>query len=150
MKKKLTVLIVLIVLVVIGLAVSGYYLYQGVNKCNSKECFDNSLSECRKTSFVSDSPDTVLEYTILGASGGNCNVNVKMLQIKRGAAELSALEGKEMICAVPAGTIGEPEKDLKTCHGVLKEEIQNVIIQRMHAQIVENLGKISGETTSVL
>ena len=150
MKKKLTILIVLIILVVIGLAISGYYLYQGVNKCNSKECFDNSLSECRKTSFISDSADTVLEYTILGASNGDCNVNVNMLQIKRGVAELAALEGKEMICSVPAGAIGEPEKNLKICHGVLKEEIQNVIIQRMHAQIVENLGKISEGATSVL
>lgn len=150
MKKRLTILIILIIAVVIGLAVSGMYLYSSVNKCNSKECFDNSLSECRKTSYISDSTDTVLEYTILGSSNENCRVNVKMLQVKRGLAELSALEQKDMVCNVPLGAISEPEKNLKECHGVLKEEIQNIIIQRMHAQIVENLGKISEEATSIL
>jgi len=150
MKKKLVILIVLIVIVVIGLIVSGYYLYQGVNKCSTKECFDNSLSACRKTSYISDSADTVLEYTVLGKNGANCEVNVKMLQIKRGVAELAALEGKEMTCSVVLGSIEEPEKNLKNCHGILKEEIQNVIIQRMHAQIVENLGKISEEATNIL
>lgn len=150
MKKKLTVLIVLIALVIIGLAVSGYYLYSGVNSCTSKECFDNSLSECRKTSYISDSTDTVLEYVILGSSGGNCEVNVKMLQIKRGVAELSALEGKEMVCSVALGLVTAPEANLKNCHGILKEEIQNVIIKRMHGQIVENLGQISEGTSSIL
>jgi hypothetical protein len=150
MKKRLIVLGVLLVLILIGLVISGYYLYSNVNKCSSKECFYNSLSDCRKTSYISDTPETTIEYSILGISKGKCDVNVKMLQIKKGSAELSILEDKEMVCSLQLDLIVDPEKDLKNCHGVLKEEIQNVIIQRMHSQIVENLGKITEETTKVL
>ena len=35
-------------------------------------------------------------------------------------------------------------------HQQLKEEIQSIIIQRMHAQIVENIGKVSEEATKVI
>jgi len=150
MKKRLIVLGVLLVLILIGLVISGYYLYSNVNKCSSKECFYNSLSDCRKTTYISDTPETTIEYSILGISKGKCDVNVKMLQIKKGSAELSILEDKEMVCSLQLDLIVDPEKDLKNCHGVLKEEIQNVIIQRMHSQIVENLGKITEETTRVL
>ena len=150
MKKRLIVLGVLLVLILIGLIISGYYLYSNVNKCSSKECFYNSLSDCRKTTYISDTPETTIEYSILGISKGKCDVNVKMLQIKKGSAELSILEDKEMVCSLQLDLIVDPEKDLKNCHGVLKEEIQNVIIQRMHSQIVENLGKITEETTRVL
>jgi hypothetical protein len=55
-----------------------------------------------------------------------------------------------MVCAIPFGIMMQPEENLKVCHGILKEEIQELIITRMHAQIVENLGKISEETTKIL
>jgi hypothetical protein len=150
MKKRLIVLGVLLVLILIGLVISGYYLYSNVNTCSSQECFYNSLSDCRKTSYISDTPETTIQYSILGISRGKCDVNVKMLQVKKGTVELSALEDKEMVCSLPLDLVVDPEKDLKNCHGILKEEIQNIIIQRMHAQIVENIGKISEEATKVL
>ena len=91
-----------------------------------------------------------MEYKILGKEGNSCNVYVQLLQLKKGAVELTILENKDMICSLPFGVLQEPEKNLKNCHGRLKEEIQNIIIQRMHSQIVENLGKISEETTQVI
>ena len=150
MKKRLIVMCALLLLVIMGLIVSGYYLYYEINLCNEKECFYNSLAECRRTAFVNDGPETTLQYSIIGAYGGKCNVDVKILQIKRGTSELAVLEGKEMRCSLPLGLAVEPEKDLQSCHGVLKEEIQNIIIQRMHAQIVENLGKVSEASGEVI
>ena len=43
-----------------------------------------------------------------------------------------------------------PESNTKNCHGLLKEAIQEVVINRMYSEIVQNLGKISEETTKIL
>ncbi len=150
MKKRLIVLSIILVVILIGLVVSGYYLYSSINRCNSQECFYNSLADCRKTIYIADSPETTLEYEILGISRGKCDVNVRMLEIKRGSTELSVLENQEMVCSLQLDLIVDPEKDLKNCHGILKEEIQNIIIQRMHSQIVENIGKVSEEASRVI
>ena len=63
---------------------------------------------------------------------------------------MANLEGKDMDCFLKLGLVISPEKSLKDCHGLLKEDIQEMIIQRMHSQIVENLGKINEETTKIL
>jgi hypothetical protein len=121
-----------------------------MTKCDNKECFYNSLAKCKKTDFLSDNPDLTTQYNIIGKNDGGCEVYVKLIQVKRGSAELSGLSDKDMSCILPFGVITEPEKNLKNCHGSLKEEIQNIIIQRLHSQISENLGKISTETTKVI
>ena len=40
------------------------------------------------------------------------------------------------------GLIVYPEKDLGVCHGRLKEELQGIIIKRLHTYIVDNIGEI--------
>ena len=150
MKKKGIILIVLLVITFIGLVISAYYLYTSLQICNDESCFTNSLSKCAKTTYVKDDGTNIIQYNILGKSQGECKVNVQMLQIKSGSAELSVLEGSEMTCLLQLGLVVDPAKTLKNCHGILKEEIQNIIIQRMHAQIVQNIGKISEETTKII
>jgi hypothetical protein len=150
MKKKMVLLSALLIIVLIGLIISAYYIYFFMTKCSNQECFYNSLVSCRKTLYVNDNTDMIMQYRIEGKTGSKCQVNVDLLQVKRGSAELVSLEGKGMICYTDLGVIIDPEKNLKNCHGVLKEEIQNIIIQRMHSQIVENIGKISEETTKVI
>ena len=68
-----------------------------------------------------------------------------MLQLKQGNADLSNLEGKSMECSVFLGSTNDPDDNLNNCHGRLREEIQEVIIQRLHSQVVENIGEISRE-----
>ena len=150
MKRKGIMLIALLVIVLIGLVASSLYLYSSMIQCNDELCFTNSLAKCSKTSYVKDDGTNIIQYNILGGTSSECNINVKMLNIKTGSAELTALEGEEMSCSMPKGLVTDPAKNLKYCHGILKEEIQNIIIQRMHAQIVQNLGKIGEETTKVI
>jgi hypothetical protein len=150
MKKNVMILLVLMAIVLIGLFVSSYFIYFFMNKCDTNECFNNALAKCKKTMFIKENPDTTMGYTILGEKDNKCSVNVELLQIKQGSSELAVLEGKEMTCMTDLGVISTPEQNLKNCHGLLKEEIQSIIIQRMHAQIIENIGKIGEETTKII
>lgn len=150
MKKRWIVLSALLLIVLACLIAASYFSYFYITQCDTKACFDSALLDCKRISFVNDGADTVTSYKILGEENGKCAVYVKLLTVKRGTAELGVLQGKDMICSSTLGVIVEPEKNLKDCHGTLKEEIQNIIIQRMHAQIVENIGKIGEETSKIL
>jgi len=148
--KRGIILAILFVLVLISLAVSVYFLYWNIRTCQNQECFNQALETCSKRYWTNENSDTILKYKILGASEDKCNVNVEILQVKKGLAELSNLEGKDMICSLDYGIVTEPEKNLQVCHGILKETIQEIIIKRMHSQIVENIGRISAETTKII
>lgn len=146
---KLTINIILLVIVLILIIALVYYFYFSPKKCSDEACFVSSLANCDKSSYVRDDGSEILNYNIIGASGFNCEVRVEVQQIKTGPAELSIIEGKDMTCLIPLGSIADPARDLKNCHGLLKEEIQDIMIQRLHSQIIENLGQIS-ETKSVI
>jgi hypothetical protein len=150
MKRKGIILIIALVVCLIGLAITSYLILTNLKQCSTEECFTQALVNCNKVSFEKDDGANIMKYTILGQNGLNCDVNVQVVQVKKGAAELAILEGKDMICSAPLGLDADPAKSLKDCHGTLKEEIQNIIIQRMHSQIVENIGKISEETTKII
>ena len=42
-----------------------------------------------------------------------------------------------------------PEKDLDSCKGELKENLQSVIIENLYKYIIDNLGEISEELRRV-
>ena len=48
-----------------------------------------------------------------------------------------------MECEIPRGMIVLPEDRIDSCHGALKEGLQDMIIQRLHTYILQNLGKIN-------
>lgn len=147
---KIVLLSAVLIVVLAGLIASIYYAYFYMKQCNTLECFASAMEDCSRRSYISDIADTIISYTILGNADNKCEINVKLIRIKKGGAELAILEGKEMLCYTPLGVYTAPEKDLKNCHGILKEEIQELIIKRMHTQILENIGKISEETTKIL
>ena len=103
-----------------------------------------------KTSFVNDKPDATWEYLIKGEADGECVINAKILSIKQGDADKQKLEGLDMDCSLPLGSISAPESDISRCHGMLKEEMQNLIIQKLHAYIVDNVAQISEELENLI
>lgn len=149
-KRKGIILVALLLIALIGLAITSYYLYFYLRQCGSEECFSNSLVKCDKMSFIRDDGNNIIHYIILGKEDGFCKVNVNLLQVKKGSSELAVLENKDMDCLLPLGLLTDPARSLKDCHGILKEEIQSIIIQRMHAQIIENIGKVGEEATKVI
>jgi len=147
------ILLVIILLIIIVLGVFIYFFFFRTVKCqiNDEACFSNSIINCERASFVRDSEEFITSYNILGKSGSNCEVNIEIIQVKKGTNDLLILEGKSMDCNVPAGlNIQNPEKDIQNCQGLLKEEIQNIIIQKMHAQLIENMAQIREDITKVL
>lgn len=144
------ILIAAIVVVSIGLLISAYLIYFYSRTCSGQECFNNYLVKCQKSMFIKEDTNTIMRYQITGKSGSTCNTEVLLLQVKQGTSDLATLEGKSMICSTPYGTLMQPEENIKECHGLLKEEIQELMIKRMHAQIVENIGKISEEATKII
>ncbi len=150
MKKRVVILMILIALILAGIVADAYYIYVYATKCDTKECFDDAIVECKRANYNSPTADATTKYKILGKRGDKCETYVEILQINKGGAELASLQGKSMKCFSDLGLLIMPEKNLKECHGLLKEEIQEVIIKRMHTQIVENIGKISEETTKIL
>jgi hypothetical protein len=59
------------------------------------------------------------------------------------------LEGQEMTCFLPKGVVMIPESDIGRCHGLLKEGLQDLVIEKLHAYLVQNLGQINLEMIDV-
>lgn len=138
-KAYLTIAVILLLIVVI------YFLYFFHYNCDDLSCFYGHQEQCVRTSFINDQQDTTWEYYIRGEEDGKCVINVKVLKIKAGTADKQKLEGLDMDCYLSLGSISSPESDISRCHGTLKEEMQNLIIQKLHAYIVESVGEIGKE-----
>jgi hypothetical protein len=148
MKKKrmIGVFIVLIMVVVALVGVSAWYLtFSYSPRCESFECFQESMERCSKVSYINEGPEASWGYEIQGVKGIECEVSVKLLQAKEGELGVDSLQGMEMSCFYPRGKGTYPEKDLDKCHGRLKEELQGIVIKKLHTHIIENLGKIDAE-----
>ena len=111
-------------------------------QCQNYECWQKYMSRCSKASFVNEEPEASWQYAVLGKSGNQCNIEVKLLMAKKGELRINELVGQEMICSYPIGSVAYAEKDLSKCHGLLKEGLQNVIINKLHTYLLENLGKV--------
>ena len=133
-----------LVLLIAYFAASFFYY----PKCESKECFNNALQTCEKSGFLNVKEDSTWLYTIKGISEEKCRINVKAVSLKSDIVTGSALQGKDMDCAIPQNLLGSfmPEEKIEYCHGILKEEIQGLMIENMHLYIVQNIGQINQST----
>ncbi len=147
MEKKVIILIAAIVVIAIG---AIFFTFFYTKKCSDVSCFNSALLECFRASYIDDARDLVWLYEIKGKYQDKCRVKVKLLEVKEGLSEASFLEGKEMMCSLPLGTVAAPQENLKNCHGLLKEGMQELIINRLHSYIVDNLGQISEELNKPL
>jgi len=150
--KKEKIIEIVLALVLIAIALSVYFGFFYFPSCEDSQCFSDSLIACKKAVYISDSQNTLMKYKIITPEGNNCKVNVRLYQVKVGAMNLANLEGLEMNCYLPLGTLMVPESDLQNCNGQLKEEIQTIVINKLHSEIVQNLGQIdsSRNLTKVL
>jgi hypothetical protein len=149
MKNGAKVILGLIVLIVVFAAV--YFTWYFEYDCEDIVCFQKHQAKCSRANYVFESDNTVLAYNTKYKDSGQCVTGVKMVAVKEGTADKRRLEGLSMDCWVQMGErITAPEKDLSECHGLLKEEIQEIMIQNAHSQIIANIGEISEELNKVL
>jgi len=136
---------VLFFFVLISLSLAIYFTFFFSYKCEDISCFRAHQEKCSRTEFINDLSDTTWNYKIHGKEGGSCEIEVEILQIKEGTNDKVRLEGQSMKCYLPLTEISSPESDLQRCHGLLKEELQEIMIKNAHKYIVDNIGDISEE-----
>ena len=148
MKSGWKVALVVLFLAVLGAAI--YFSFFFSYKCADDACFASHREKCARTVYVKEGEDTVNKYRILGMADGLCEIEVEILEIKTGTVDKRKLEGKSMVCSATTAGNEAPESDLSQCSGLLKESIQEIMIQNAHAQIIANLGEIGEEFGKVL
>lgn len=152
MKKRGTsrinfIIILAIILIVFAIGLS-YFTFFYLKEAESQEEFNTALYNCNRVSYISDDDSAIWKYEIKGKEEENCLVNVKLVSVKTGSADLEKLEGNEMVCEIVLGVVTNPTSNLKNCHGLLKEEMQNMLLEKMHAYLTSNLEEISSEFNS--
>ena len=144
MRKADWITILIITLVILfGLAI--YFTFYFHYTCKDMACFQAHQEQCVKTVFINDEQDVTWQYLIKGKKNNDCIINTKILEVKKGDVSKQGLINKDMDCFLPLGSTIAPESDLLRCHGILKEELQKIMIQKLHSYIVENLGEINKE-----
>lgn len=139
--QKETVTIVLVLLIAVASAFALYYTFKP-NPCETYSCFEDHMAVCSRASYVNEEPEASWSYTIVRRIQGACEIRVTLLQAKEGDLQLRAFEGHEMICTYPLGVVAYPDKDMSLCHGRLKEDLQGLIIEKLHQYLVDNLADI--------
>lgn len=137
--------LVILVAILIGVCFATYYFFFYTKTCSDKDCFSKAFVLCERVKWLSDDAEATWLYTIKGESENKCEIDVELLQAKKGKQEIEKIEGKKMSCYVPSGTLAVPEENLELCSGELKEGLQDLIIKQMHSYIIENLGQINQE-----
>lgn len=144
LKSKLFLIFLFLIIIMAGFLF--YYLVLRTNVCENRECYNKAIETCNKVFYVKESEKANWLYRIKDNYQRDvCKVEVRLLEVRQGSIDLAALEDKKMICYVRKGSKEEPEEDLSSCTGVLKEELQEILIQKMHNYLLENLGDIEKE-----
>ena len=142
--------IALVILIIGLIAFSSYFLFFYAKPVQTSQEFVDAMSYCKDVSWIREDAQASWLYKIKGgAKGDACEVEIRLLKIKEGTIEAEKLEGTKMICTVQKGETQFPEKDISKCTGKLKEELQDIIIQRMHNYLLQNVGEIKEEFESL-
>jgi len=138
--------IALLVLIIALIAFSGYFLFFYARPVETSQEFIDSMTYCRDVSWIREDAQASWLYKIKGGGRGDtCDIEVRLLKMKEGTIEADKLQGTKMICNVQKTDTQFPERDISKCSGPLKEELQDIIIQRMHNYLLQNVGEIRQE-----
>lgn len=108
-------------------------------KCEGYLCFQQHMASCTRATYVNEDPEASWLYEIKAKTQEGCAIDVTLLNAKEGELGLRDLEGQSMTCTYELGMVGYPDKDMSLCTGKLKESLQNIIIEKLHKYIINNL-----------
>ncbi|PIU75700.1 hypothetical protein COS75_03035 [Candidatus Pacearchaeota archaeon CG06_land_8_20_14_3_00_35_12] len=135
-------LITFICVVVLILSIFLFFFY--TQPCKDDPCFKDGLASCKRVSYTTTVNSSTWSYDVKGYLGNDCLTIVKAVSLVGDEQTIAALQGKEMYCYLPKTLLATgilPEQKIEYCHGLLKEGIQDIIIERMHLYIVQNLAQ---------
>ena len=136
--KKDSVIIVLVLTIAVVSAFAFYFTFKP-HTCERYSCFQKYMASCSRASYLNEETEASWKYDIIQQVKGACEIRVTLLQAKEGDLQLGNFKGHTMMCTYPTGVVAYPDKDMSKCHGLLKEDIQGLIIEKLHAYLVENL-----------
>jgi len=141
MKKKYSNFIPLIFIILFVFVV----IYMSYEKdCSyDKSCFDLAFESCTKATYFSEEEGSLFQYTIVGKSRTDCEVEVSVIEVSQNAGQDTneLFLGKSMTCFIPENqefTVNT----LTLCTGPLKESMYELIIQKMYSILAQNLGDL--------
>jgi hypothetical protein len=132
---------VIILLFVLGIVFGGI-LFLSPDTCYDESCFNNAMIDCDRVIWLRMDAEADWLYEIVGDEKEYCKIEVELKKIKKGKVDLEGLEGEGMICEIEKKSSVNPEEVISQCSGKLKEDLQEIIIQRMHDYLLENLGEV--------
>lgn len=139
-KRNFIIGLIIVVLLILGI----YYAFKP-DRCQDYECFRQHMVECNPAKYINEEREASWGYEVRGKVGNQCDVRVTLLMAKEGELKLTKFEGDYMDCYYPLGTAAFPDEDLGACTGVLKEDLQQRIIEKLHEYVLDNIGEIRGE-----
>lgn len=139
--KKDSVIIILVLLIALAAAFALYFTFKPTS-CAGYTCFQDYMASCARAQYINEEPEASWQYTILRRARESCEIRVTLLQAKEGDLSLAGFEGHSMDCTYPLGVVAYPDKDMARCHGLLKEDLQGLIIEKLHAYILNNLANV--------
>jgi hypothetical protein len=145
MKKELIsrkFFIAAIFVVLVSLLILLYFIYFYHRPCEDRMCFDSAMKSCNRVDYVKEDEAASWLYRIIGSNKDACKVEVTLLNLKKGTIDIEKLQGKKMVCEVKRYDNSDPGSDISKCAGELKEELQDIIIQRLNNYVVSNINEI--------
>ena len=140
---NLRVLLSVIIVIIAAIIFILVFFYLNPKPCNDNACFMQSLAKCNRISFLKEDSRASWYYLIEGKyDKDSCKVKVKLLKMNQGTIDIEDLQGAEMACIVNRMDARPPEENMAQCQGLLKEKLQEIIIQRMHSYLLKNLGEV--------
>ena len=128
--------------VVFGISAASLTFYYSP-PINDFDAFISAMKKCETgEKYISEEDAATWRYTISRVEGTNCVVEVTLLQPKQGSIDMEKLAGDSMECTFQRGVATYPERNLDACHGLLKEELQTIVIDKLQTYVIENLRNI--------
>ena len=130
-----------VVLILVVAVLALYYTFVPA-RCQDFSCFEAYMTKCIPAVYINEEEEASWKYEVIGTADKNCDIEVTLLNAKKGNIDLRQYESTVMTCSHTIGVAGYPEKNLATCHGTLKEGLQAVVIEKLYKYIIVNLGEI--------
>lgn len=148
MKGRLLIALLIIIIGLIGFFV--WLSFFRFDACSTEECFTDAMTTCKNAYWTKEDSQAAWRYRILGSGEeDSCLVEVTLTEMKSGTIDIEKLQNKHMVCDYLKTDTRWPETTIERCKGELKEELQEIIIQRMHKYLLENVGEINEGLTNV-
>jgi hypothetical protein len=145
---------IILLIVVIAVVVAGVltWLLWEKNCMNDSLCFDKAFSKCARARYDYVKGGNLYEYKTKGVPIGECVMEVELVRMAAGsdAVLVERFEGKKMKCRIPESVFrgrgfSQVDNVMDYCSGELKEEVYELIIERMYSYLISNLDVLEEE-----